>query len=29
MVIGGVVSSVEFVIFGRFAGFDAVLGEDW
>jgi hypothetical protein len=29
MVIGGFVSTVEFVVFGRFAGFDGVLGQDW
>jgi hypothetical protein len=28
MVIGGFVSTVEFVVFGKFAGFDGVLGED-
>jgi hypothetical protein len=29
MIIGGFVSEVEFVVFGKFAGFDAVLGQDW
>jgi hypothetical protein len=29
MIIGGFVSDVEFVVFGKFAGFDAVLGQDW
>ncbi len=29
MIIGGFVSHVEFVVFGKFAGFDAVLGQDW
>jgi hypothetical protein len=29
MIIGGFVSTVEFVVFGRFAGFDAVVGENW
>jgi hypothetical protein len=29
MIIGGFVSDVEFVVFGKFAGFDAVLGQEW
>jgi hypothetical protein len=29
MIIRGFVSKVEFVVFGKFAGFDAVLGQDW
>jgi hypothetical protein len=29
MIIGDFVSMVEFVVFGKFAGFDAVLGQDW
>jgi hypothetical protein len=29
MIIGGFVSRVEFVVFGKFAGFDVVLGQDW
>jgi hypothetical protein len=29
MIIGGFVTTAEFVVFGRFAGFDAVLGQDW
>jgi hypothetical protein len=29
MIIGDFVSVVEFVVFGKFAGFDAVLGQDW
>ncbi len=29
MIIGGSVSNVEFVVFGKFAGFNAVLGQDW
>jgi hypothetical protein len=29
MIISGFVSDVEFVVFGKFAGFDAVLGQEW
>ncbi len=29
MILGDFVSDVEFVVFGKFAGFDAVLGQEW